>query len=562
MQKLRLASSVAVATDAGRKDFTSGGWDGVQPPFWADHHPLSRYSPFSGGSYSNREQIENDFEGYVRGAYKTSGPVFSCITARQFVFSEAVFKFKSVQDGKLFGSPELALLETPWPGGTTGELLGRMEQDASLAGNSWWTVMDDTGRVGRSARNGPGARMVHLRPDWVTMLVGTKTVTDDPNALGAKMLGISYRPGGPGSGNDSIIIPADDLAHYSPIPDPIARYRGVSWLTAVLPSVEGHKSAQKHKSSFYDNAAVPNMAIKFAEETNQDDIDEFVEKFKGSHQGKWQAYKTLFLMGGADVQTLSHDFRQLDFTNVIGKDESAIASAAGVPPSWVGFSEGLQGSALNSGNMAANRRRFADGTIRPLWRIAAASLAPLINVPTGAVLWWEEDGIAFLREDQTDRAEIMRVDMNSVDSAIKAGFEPDAAVNAVYTNDIRKLIGQHTGLVSVQMQPPVDPDNTMEETQGMARILTTQAQTIQAFVAAGFTHESAVAATDQNDLTLLKKETIVEGWSPTGQPLREPGAGASGTAPPPGSTPAGQPPAVPPAAPAKPTQPEGGENGQ
>lgn len=557
MQKLKLARDVAV------KDFHSGGWNGVQLPIWSPNHPLNWNSAFGGtGISGDRERIENDFESYVYGAYKSSGPVFSCITARQFVFSEAEFVFKAKQDGKLFGSTALELLENPWPGGTTGELLAHMEQDASLAGNSWWTVTNDQGDYGNAAKKrGTGQRIARLRPDWVTMLIGTKRKDGDVNDIDATLLGILYRPmattGGPAG--ESVILTAEEVAHYSPIPDPIARFRGMSWLTPILREIEGDKSATVHKASFYENAAVPNMVIKFHEDTNLDDIEEFKEKFSGSHQGKWRAYKTLFLMGGADATPLTHDFRQLDFTNVVGKGENRIANAAGVPASWVGFSEGLQGSALNAGNMGANRRRFADGTIRQLWRIACASLAPLVDVPAGATLWWKEDGIAFLREDQTDRAEIMRVDMNSIDAGIKAGFEPDACVEAVFTNDIRKLIGAHTGLVSVQMQPPVDPDNTLEETQGQARILTTQAQTIQSFVAAGFTHESAVAATDKNDLTLLKKDTTIEPWSPTGQPLRQPGS-ADGTKPPAGTTPptGGKPPA-----PAKPsTTPGGGSNGQ
>jgi hypothetical protein len=475
------------------------------------------------------------------------------------VFSEAKFKFKAKQDGKLYGTPELKLLETPWPGGTTGELLARMEQDASLAGNSWWTLANDEGQFGNAARGGTNVRLAHLRPDWVTMVIGSKS--GDPRAIDAQMAGILYEPKGYGTTPTSprILLAMNEIVHYSPNPDPIARFRGMSWLTPVLREIEADKGAVRHKGAFFDNAAVPNMAVTFDKDTNKDDFDEFVEEFKGSHQGAWQAYKTLFLMGGADVTPLTHDFRAMDFSGIVGKGESRIASCAGVPPSWVGFSEGMQGSALNAGNMAANRRRFADGTVRPLWRIACASLAQLIQVPDGSVLWWDESEIAFLREDQRDRAEIMRIDMQSVDAGIKSGFEPDACVDAVAANDIRKLVGKHTGLVSVQMQPPVDPDNKIEETKGQAEIMLTLAQVIAAFVAAGFTEESAKAAADTNDIMKLKKDPAKDLWSPTGQALRtEPAPGAGG-----GTT---KPTAAKPA-PAKPkpkpgtTNPGGGGNG-
>lgn len=538
-----------------KKAFRSGGWDGQNLSIWHPDHPLNRAMAFGGGSsYSDREDIENDFEGYVLGAYKSDGPVFSCITARQFVFSEAVFKFRSKQDHKLFGNPSLALLEKPWPGGTTGELLARVEQDVSLAGNSWWTRTDDAGRYGNAAKGNKGERLAHLRPDWVTMVVGTKRAGGSPRDIDATLLGIRYKPGGrtgPESADDAVFLTMDEVAHVSPIPDPSARFRGMSWLTPILKDIQFDKSATQHKLSFMDNAAVPNMAVTFDKETNTEDFNEFVEKFNGSHQGAWQAYKTLFLMGGADVTPLSHDFKTMDFSSIIGKGESRIASAAGVPPSWVGFSEGMQGSSLNANNMTANRRRFADGTIRPLWRITVAALSVLVDVPDGAELWWDETGVAFLREDQKDRADIMQVDMESINSAILAGYEPDAAVEAVYTKDLSKLLGNHTGLVSVQMQPPLSPDNDMQD----AKIFELNAKTIQALVSAGFTEESARDAVEADDLTKLEKAPEEDRWSPSGIPIppEAPGGGAA----PGGAAPAkpGAAPAKPGAGPAKPAAP-------
>lgn len=540
------------------KNWQSGGWDGTQLPIWAPDHPLNRSTFVGNGLGSHQERIENSFEDYVYGAYKASGPVFACVQARQFVFSEATFKFKSLSDGKLFGSQDLALLESPWPGGTTGELLGRMEQDVSLAGNSWWTLTNDAGEFGNAAKGGTGVRLCHMRPDWVTMIIGSKS--GDTRALDAKLVGIKYQPyatGLAGVGGEpapGVLLTMEEVAHYSPNPDPIARFRGMSWLTPVIRDVEADKSAVKHKAAFLDNAAVPNMSVSFDKDVTQEDFDDFVESFKSNHTGSWNAYKTLFLMGGADVTPLSHDFRQLDFSQTVGKGESRIAAAAGVPPSWVGFSEGLQGSSLNAGNMAANRRRFADGTIRPLWRMAVASLAVLITVPPGSKLWWDETDIAFLREDQRDRAEIMRIDMTAIDSAIRSGFEPDASVDAVYTNDLTKLLGKHTGLVSVQMQPPIDPANSGEETEAEMRVLAIQATVIEVLCSAGFTEDSAIEAVTSNDLTKLVKrpDLPADTWTPQGRPIPQ-----AAPTPPAG---AAKPPAANPPKPGTPN-PGGGGNG-
>jgi hypothetical protein len=532
--------------------FRSGGWDGNNLNFWHPDHPLSRASATFGGMSTNREQIENDFLGYVQGAFKANGPVFSCITARQLVFSEAEFKFKNKSTGKLHGNGDLSLLEVPWPGGTTGNLLSRMEQDVSLSGNSWWTIVCDVrGVYGRAARDKPGARLAHLPANWVTMVVGQRGVKNggDPRAIDAQLLGILYQPINDGGGSDvseKLLLPIEDVAHYAPIPDPVARFRGMSWLTPVLRDIEADKSAVKHKGAFFDNAAVPNMAVSFDKETSKEDFEEFVEGFNGNHSGSWNAYKTLFLMGGADVTPLSHDFRALDFTNIVGKGEARIASAAGVPPSWVGMSEGMQGSALNTGNMAANRRRFADGTIRPLWRDAVASLAVLIQVPEDSVLWWDESGIAFLREDQADLADIMNTNMAALNQGILAGFKPDAVAEAIQFHDLRKLVGQHTGLVSVQMQPPVENNHDKEE----AEVLLDQAKTLQALLDAGATMESAIKAIQAHDLSLVKEDPQAAlRWTPDGRAMMTtPGATPPGGAKPPAaggkpatSAPTGQP---------------------
>lgn len=563
----------------GLKNWSSGGWNGRDLPFWAPDHPLNMSTVFAGsGIMADRERIENDFEGYVMGAYKADGPVFACSVARMWVFAEAEFCLKDRQSGKLtYDAPELDLLQQGYEGNAQS-LLCRIETDVSNAGNSWWTLTNDQGKYGKAALKGTGQRLAWLRPDWVTMIIDSRS--GDPRAIDAHLAGIWYKPlsNGQGYGDGSaagpmVLLTADEVAHIAPIPDPIARFRGMSWFTPVVRHIESDKAAVVHKHQFLNNAAVPNLAIKFSDETNSDDVDEFRELFTAQQAGKWNAGKTLILMGGADVVPLTHDFKSMDFTNVVGKGESMIASAAGVPPSWVGFSEGMQGSALNTGNLAANRRRFADGTIRPLWRHTVNALSCLVEIADGQQLWWREDGIAFLREDQTDRATIMHTDATSIETLIRAGYKDDAAVEAVDSKDLTVLIGQHTGLVSVQMVPPVDPDNKLDETLGMAKILQTQAQAVQTFVTAGFTHESAIQAVDTNDLSKLKKDATVEPWSPTGTALRAPGAGADSvggvqgdttgspdgpTAAPPSSTPTGRP-SKPPAKPAQ-TPPKGGSN--
>jgi phage portal protein BeeE len=379
----------------------------------------------------------------VDQAVKRNGPVFALMLARLQVFSQIRFQWTRFERGKptdLFGSPELALLENPWPGGVTADLLARMEIHVTRAGNAF-------------VRRGAG-RLHVLRPEWMTVMMGSQYDADHPaEAPDVDLLGYLYKPP---NGKLDVFEP-HEIAHYAPIPDPDSVFLGMSWITPVLTDVMGDDAALVHKRKFFQNAATPNLAIKFDPTVTIDQVKEFKALLEEEHRGAWNAYKTLYLGGGADPVTIGKDFAQMEFAVTQGKGESRLASAAGVPPSWVGFSEGLQGSALNAGNFGAARRRFGDGTMQHLWGNACSSLSTIIRPPTGsnvagATLWFSAAGVPFLREDSKDAAEIQGREAQTIAALVREGWTPESVVAAVQNADWSLL--KHTGLLSVQLQPP------------------------------------------------------------------------------------------------------------
>jgi phage portal protein BeeE len=425
----------------------------TQPPFWAtDGLGLPLWST---SLTANQEKIGNDFQSYVHDAYKASGVVFACMLARQMIFAEARFQwreFRAGRPGELFGSPELALLENPFPGGTTGELLSRMEVTASLAGNYYATTADDDGNLGKAARG--KRRIVHMRPDWTTIVIDS--ASGNPHALDARVVGYIYEPVvNSGPRVEPVVLLPSEVCHYSPLPDPGARFRGMSWLTPIIEEIRADKAATYHKGRFFTNGATPNMAITLGPDVTPEKFTEYVTKFKEAHQGADKAYKTLFLAGGADVKPLGADFRQLDFKNTQGAGETRVAAASGMHPTVVGLAEGLSGSSLNAGNFQAAARLTANKTMRPLWRMAAASLQTLVTPPReGASLWYDDRDIAFLHDDATDLAKIRFTDAQTLRQLVDGGYNPDSAVEFVTTNDLNRLRGSHSGLLPVQLQPP------------------------------------------------------------------------------------------------------------
>jgi hypothetical protein len=411
------------------------------------------YPFIQGGTPSGHvENVEASFEGYVNGAYKNNGVIFACMTARALLFSEARFQFRQMRFGRpgdLFGTGALSTLEGPWPGATTGDLLTRIINDADIAGNSY-TVRR-------------GSELRRLRPDWVTIVTGSRSGLE----MDADVLGYVYKPGGPASGEDPVMLLPEQVAHFAPLPDPIARFRGMSWLSPVLEEVLADRSAITHKRSFFDNGAKLGYVVTLGDNiTNPEQFERWVAKFKTGHEGDWglNAYKTLFLASGADVKTVGADMKQVDFAAVQGHGETRICAAARVPPIIVGLSEGLDSATYS--NYGQARRAFADLTMRPLWRNVAGSLARIVDVPAGADLWYDDRDIPFLQEDQQDAATIQQTQAITIRELINAGYDPDTVIKAVTSQDFSLL--KHSGLVSVQLQEPGSTQPDAQASNGAA----------------------------------------------------------------------------------------------
>ena len=434
---------------------------------------LFRFAGFSGEYPLLRTSMgQLDEERLVQTAnmaYRMNGPVFALVVARLQVFSQvrlAWTRFEGGQPTDLFGTTALKVLERPWPGGTTSDLLARMEVDVSNAGTSF---------IRRIDRPRQPPRLSRLRPENVIVALGSNEDADHPaEAADVELLGFAYKP----PSGEMILLDASEVALFAPIPDPDRVFLGMSWVTPVLQELRADSAQTEHKLAFFRNNATSNLAIRFDASITIDQVREFKALFEEDHTGAWNAFRTIYLGGGADPVPIGSSLKDMDFSAVAGKAESRLAAAAGVPPSWVGFSEGLQGSALNAGNFNSARRRYADGTAHHWWANAARSLEPLVVDPVnarGASLWYDTRSVPFMREDAADAAKIQSDEAQTIVALVKDGFTAESAVDAVKNHDWSRL--KHTGLLSVQLQPPNDGTNPAP---GQAAALATFLQALAA----------------------------------------------------------------------------------
>lgn len=263
-----------------------------------------------------------------------------------------------------------------------------------------------------------------------------------------EIVGYVYRPNGARE-RQQPILPAR-VAHFFSTPDPLLPWRGMSWLQPVVTEVMADNATNVHKRKFFENGATPNMVVTLDPNLGREDFEEWIELFETEHKGAANAYKRLFLGGGADAKVVGADMRQLDFKVTQAHGETRICNAAGIPPIIVGISEGLDSATYS--NYGQARRAWADGKMRPAWGQVCSVLSQLVEVPGGCELWYDDRHIPFLQDDRKDLAEIQQAQAQTIRTLIDAGFKPQTAVQALESGNWSALV--HSGLYSVQLQPP------------------------------------------------------------------------------------------------------------
>jgi phage portal protein BeeE len=357
-------------------------------------------------------------------AHQTNGVVFACVLARMMLLSEATFKFRTKTDKSLYGNESLRILEYPWPNGTAGDLWARMEQDVSTAGNSFiWQAETDL--------------LVRLPPGEV-IIVSEEVVGSSGNTY-RNVLGYDWDPSrsnppGMSKRPQAQFFPVDEVAHWAPYPDPLARFRGMSWLTPVLREVRADTGMTDYKTQYLDHGT-PVTAVKYPVKLRQDTIDAVSERVMAKYGGVGNAFKPLVFDQGGDP-TVGAGLRDLDYASVQAAGEQRIATAAGVPLAVLGLKQPSDNSSYQ-----VEMRRFADLTIRPLWRSGCAALQKLVPnfPPRGVELWFDTSDIAALQAAETERAQVTQVNAAAALTLIQAGFTRESVVSAVTSGDLGLL---------------------------------------------------------------------------------------------------------------------------
>jgi phage portal protein BeeE len=370
----------------------------------------------------DREPVLPQLAAWAQNANGSSSIVFSAILLRMALFSEVRFQFQAKDDKHLFGNTDLKILEEPWPDGSTGDLLSRMEQDTSLAGNAY--IWDAPGED----------RLVRLRPDWVTII--SEIVQVPGGGQYRQVTGYYWEP--PKSLMDEskgVFYPADEVVHWAPTPDPAADFRGMSWLTPVYRDVMGDDGLTQYKIRYLENSASPNLLIKYPQKLAPATIDRIRERVTARHGGVSNAFKTMVLDQGADTTVIGNSLSQMDFSNVSAVGAERVLAAASVPGVMVGL-EPLRGAGRG---YQESMQKFANVWARPQWRSVCGALSQIVPVPGGNRLWFDTADIAALQDGEMERGQAALVRAQALLALVQAGYTHESAIAAVDSMDLSQL---------------------------------------------------------------------------------------------------------------------------
>lgn len=383
------------------------------------------------------------FEAYVRGIHEHNPIVSAAAIARGLLVSQIRFQWRNTYaantPGRLFGTRDLAVLERPGRE-TRSDLLFGLELQASYAGNAY------------VVRRGDG--LVRLRPDWVTVVLGSRTAGEGPLPSDAEVTGIIYQSRDGGQRGPVETFKPGEYAHWKPEPHPLDWWRGSSWVTSLVSEVTIDDQATRHTQAYFERAATPNLVYVMPDSLTADQVNEYADAMEARHSGASNAFKSMYLGGGADVKVVGSSLEQTGIRDLQGAAETRIAARSRVPAVVLQVREGMQGSALNSGNYSQTRRLWADGWFTPHAEGLCGALESIVPAPENAELSFDPSKILFLQEDQKDAAEIASTTAQAIRALTESGYEPSSVIDAVSTGDMSRL--RHTGVFSVQLQPPTD----------------------------------------------------------------------------------------------------------
>jgi HK97 family phage portal protein len=254
-----------------------------------------------------------------------------------------------------------------------------------------------------------------MRPHWCSFMAGN----------GLPVRAVRYQPDGL---SQPMYVPIDRVLLFTEFNPLRPQISSLSRTAVALRSIEADNAATDFLAMFFQQgASMPGVLV-----TDQVLNDSEAERIKArwrEYHGGYQNWGDVAVLGkGTRYEPVSQTFKEMDFSNIDGRDEARICMVFQVPAMLVGAKVGLNASTYS--NYAEARKAFYEETIVPRWKwfenIIDAQLLPKFDGDTKTWPAFDLSDVRALAEDET---------------AKWARAQGAAGMNLITRDEARVLIG-------------------------------------------------------------------------------------------------------------------------
>ena len=124
-------------------------------------------------------------------------------------------------------------------------------------------------------------------------------------------------------------------------PNPTNPYRGMGAVQSILTDLDSVRYSAEWNRNFFINGAQPGGIIEVENTLEDEEFNQFQDRFRASHQGVANAHKVLMLEGGMKWQDINFSQKDMQFAELRNVGRELIMEAFGIGKTMLGMTESV-----------------------------------------------------------------------------------------------------------------------------------------------------------------------------------------------------------------------------
>jgi len=208
-------------------------------------------------------------------------------------------------------------------------------------------------------------------------------------------------------------------------PNPTDPYRGMGPVQAAMVDLHSARYAAEYNRAFFLNSAEPGGIIELDKRLEEDEWNEFTERWREQHQGVNAAHRVGIIEHGGKWVERRYTFRDMEFAKLRGLSREVIREAFGLHAHMLGISEDV-----NRANAFAGEASFGRWIVHPraqrIKRLLNHRLLPMFGADN---LEFDHDRVVPEDREADDRERTSKA--QAAQLLVIAGYDPKDVSKAV-----------------------------------------------------------------------------------------------------------------------------------